>query len=358
MSDIKKRGKTTTANREPEKAMAPRDSESTKTGSNGGYEQRGSQDKPYTDTPALISFVTALIIFFALGGYLFWRGIEPWSDTVKDLEAFLSDLVKTEKIPGQKKTRHASKTPAKEYDLLKKRTHREKLKPTGKGEFDKDISKILEKAVRIPVSISSDFTPVKMTIVARSRFHPGLSGSPPAGILKEPRYRGPEQKYGKLTLGTGNNRVYYFVFDIIAGPHPILYFDRNQNQDLTDDGPPLENKGSGIFATVIEIPMAQIIKEIDAAGNFKIWFFTNKSLWPKGITRHYSRTQMKGHVAFSGKRYMAFIAEVDANDADFTNDGIYIDLDRDGKIAFRTEYFEHRKIASIAGKDYWFDIQW
>jgi tetratricopeptide (TPR) repeat protein len=215
-----------------------------------------------------------------------------------------------------------------------------------------------KEAEKIPVSISKSFAPVKMTVAARSGFHPKLSDTPPVVIVREPKYEGSSQKYGKLILGTRKNRTYHFVLDNKQGSHPVLYFDRNQNGDLTDDGPPLENRGTGIFGTTITLPMKQLNAELDDAGEFKIWFFTNDALWPKGITRHYSTTQMKGQVKIKGTPYLGYLAERGANDADFRNDGIFLDFNRNGKIESPDEYVGDRQVASINGEAYWFDVQW
>ena len=216
----------------------------------------------------------------------------------------------------------------------------------------------LKAAEKIPVSISRDFVPVRMTVAARSGFHPKLSDTPSKGIVKEPKYEGSNQKYGRLILGTRKNRTYQFVLDIKEDAHPVLYFDRNQNGDLTDDGSPLENKGTGIFGTTISLPMKQLVAELDDDGEFTIWFFTNEALWPKGITRHYSTTQMKGQVTIGGKEYLGYLAERGVNDADFRNDGIFLDLNGDGKIEYQAEYVGDHQVASVNGKPYWFDVQW
>jgi hypothetical protein len=221
-----------------------------------------------------------------------------------------------------------------------------------------NVGESLAKAERIPVSITGDFVPVGMTIAAMSGYHPRLVDKPPKDILKEPKYRGKRQKYGRLVLGTHDKKNYFFVLDLLKGPHPVLYIDKNGNRDLTDDGPPLKNRGTGIFATTISIPIKQLIKEFDSSKDFHIWFYTNKALWPKGITRHYSRTQMKGRVTVNGKPYLAYIAEREANDADFTNDGIYLDLNGNGKIEAGNEYIGNRRVAMIGGKEYWFDVHW
>ena len=67
---------------------------------------------------------------------------------------------------------------------------------------------------------------------------------------------------------------------------------------------------------------------------------------------------MKGTVPINGKPFLAFIAEKGVNDADFTNDGLYLDLNGNGKIEYRSEFIGHRRVTQIDGKKYWFDIGW
>lgn len=137
-----------------------------------------------------------------------------------------------------------------------------------------------------------------------------------------------------------------------------MYFDKNQNADLTDDGEPLRNQGSGRFATQINLPVSQLIKELDTEENFAIWFYLNEHSWKKRYANHYSRTQMKGTVSINSKKYLAYIAEWKLNDADFTNDGIYIDLNSNGKIERKTEFIRPGRVLQIEGREYLFDIKW
>jgi len=293
------------------------------------------------DIPALVIFISALCLFISLCGYLTWKGFD-----IKEMEQQVTKAVTavvTGAVPGLKKWIGESDS-AKPQKVLKPGKKPARKKPAG-------------SATRISVSISGEFEPVSMKVSSRSGVHPKLADLPPRYLLKAPDPKGDQRKYGKLLLGTRNNRTYDFILDIVKDGRSLLYFDGNQNRDLSDD-PPLENKGTGIFATVIQIPIRQLIKEMEWDGDFKIWFFTNKGLWARGTTCHYSITQMKGRVTVHGKNYQAYIAERGGNDADFTNDGIFIDLNGNGKIEANTEYFPDRGVRNIGGKDCWFDIRW
>ncbi|MFC1857636.1 tetratricopeptide repeat protein [Thermodesulfobacteriota bacterium] len=216
-----------------------------------------------------------------------------------------------------------------------------------------------QKRKRLSVSITKDFVPGRWRFGSSWRaFSDLLSDGPPAGIIKEPHYQGNTQKYGRLALGTGTNKAYAFVLDREGNAQPVLYFDRNQNNDLTDDGGPIHNQGTGLFATEIKIPLRQLVQEMDDPGDFSIWFFVNASSWKRNTANHYSRTSFKGKVTADGIDYLAFLAERGLNDADFTNDGIYIDLNRNGKIERPGEYIQPGHLVTIDGQLYACDIRW
>ena len=217
----------------------------------------------------------------------------------------------------------------------------------------------VKQASKISVSISGGFIPDNSSIGGSwSGYSSHLAAERPNSIINVPIYRGQNQLYGRLKLGTGNNMNYDFAFDLIEGPHPVLYYDFNQNGDLTDDGNPLQNQGSGIFATEIKLPIRRLIKELDLPGDFRIWFFTNNSLWAKSKVSHYSRTRMKGNLTINGKTYLAYLAEWMVNDADFTNDGIYIDLNGNGQIERRKEFIKPGDVFQVYGKKYICEIHW
>jgi thiol-disulfide isomerase/thioredoxin len=60
-----------------------------------------------------------------------------------------------------------------------------------------------------------------------------LSAEKPSRITKEPTYTG-SARYGALKVGDGPNPIFDIVFDESAAD-PKIYFDANQNGDLTDE---------------------------------------------------------------------------------------------------------------------------
>jgi hypothetical protein len=220
-----------------------------------------------------------------------------------------------------------------------------------------------------------DSEPSNRISVAAREFSPapviaGSSSSPlnisvttnrPEELAQEPQYNGQQQWYGNMVLGNKERPRFFFVLDLQEDNSFALYFDRNNNRDLTDDGPPLLNKGSGSggpggFACELRIPWETLILDSPFDGDFEIWFSSNQAGWEQGHRlSHYSRTQLKGSVEVGGQRYAAVLADRGYNDADLTNDGIVLDLNGNGK-------FDREERAStmhtINGIEYEFDVAW
>ena len=216
-----------------------------------------------------------------------------------------------------------------------------------------------KSATRIPVFLAKDFFLVNHEIGSSwLPYSCPLTSDPPVPLYNEPAYEGRSWLYGKLDLGTFPNRSRTFVFDLVDAPNPLLYFDVNGNGDLTDDGGPFYNQGSGIFATEIRIPVAGLIRELESKEDFSLWFFTNDSLWEKRNVSHYSKSQLKGTVLIEGRTYNAIVSERGTNDADFTNDGICVDWNGDGKFDRRSETVMPDHVVEVGGREYYFDISW
>ncbi|MBI4382510.1 MAG: DUF4124 domain-containing protein [Nitrospinae bacterium] len=303
-------------------------------------------------------FLRSLLVFFLLSifagndasaGVLKWKddqGKWHFTDSPANVPAKYRDQIPKPKTPAKEVAPAPQGAPAPESPPP--------AKPTLASE---EISPDGEVVVRFSIG-KGGFVPALMKVAAVD--HPAirLSGSKPKTPIAEPAYRGTVQKYGSLQLGTAKNNSYVFALDVVEGSNPVLYFDTNQNGDLTDDGEPLTNRGTTLFATAISIPFKQIIKETELPGDYVLWFFTNPRLWELDSVTYYSRSQLQGKIIFGGREYLVYLADYTNNDADFTNDGINIDLDGDGKIDRASEYFKHGKTAEIDGLRYRFKVQW
>jgi hypothetical protein len=206
----------------------------------------------------------------------------------------------------------------------------------------------------IRVSLSDDFALVGWKLPASSTpQNVPLSSSPPASAMRSPQGR--VLRYGELKLGPGGGRRYAFVIDL-GTRGGLLWLDRNHNGDFSDDGEPLLNQGTGAFATAIEIPLRELYPEQRGDRAFVVWLYVNRQGLERSRAGAYSRTQAQGRVFLDGIPHAAWIVDQGVNDADLTNDGIYVDLDRNGEVDPETERIGPDQGVWVAGRPTRFEV--
>jgi hypothetical protein len=208
----------------------------------------------------------------------------------------------------------------------------------------------------VRLSVARDFELVEFELAAISLpYTDSLSRQPAPDLVGAPA--GDDLHYGVFTLGNRENRRFAYVLDASAEGGTRLYVDLNQNGNLTDDGAPLANQGTGFFAARIAFPAWRIFREHRGQDEFNIWFFTQPEQLARGRASHYSRTQAKGSVAIGGARRLAYLVDRGPNDADLSNDGIYVDADGNGEIDRRTEYFVSGAAVQLGERQIRFQIE-
>jgi hypothetical protein len=174
-----------------------------------------------------------------------------------------------------------------------------------------------------------------------------LSRTPPAGLHNLPEDQG-EFWYGELSLGA---KPEHFPFALATGAPARLWLDRNRNGDLSDDGPPVQSSGTGVFAAEVQVTVAPIEKPLS------LWLYTNDQLWKERQLTFYNRTQLVGRPIIGGREFLVVVAERGRHDGNFTNDGIYVDINRDGKIDPSREYVPPGGTVSLLGQPYRFEMR-
>ena len=184
-----------------------------------------------------------------------------------------------------------------------------------------------------------------------------LKETPYERLSREPQYKSQKVQYGFLKLGNARDNKFTFVIDDLENDTWIGYFDKNNNEDLTDDGPPLTSQGSGKFATILalEVPVVLPGKRKPVSRPYNLWFFINS-----GGAKFYARCHYTGHVEIGevitrtwiDKKYTAIVYEMFKHDALYLESGIWIDLDGDGKLDKAKEHFENGATVNMGGKDY------
>ncbi|MFP4474910.1 MAG: DUF3592 domain-containing protein [Desulfatibacillaceae bacterium] len=208
----------------------------------------------------------------------------------------------------------------------------------------------------ITADLSESFTTTGMVVAATSRPRSGeLFREKPGGLIRVPNHPGADVFYGTLRYGVGDNPEYHFMLAFASGS-AIMYLDFNQNGSLIDEDP-LANQGTGPFATVIPFPARVVMPALGTGADIHLWFFVNKKHQEHNQYAYYTRTQLRGRIAFQETRWAAAVAERGQNDGDFTNDGIYVDMDENGKFE-DGEYVPPGGYAVLDGVDVRIDVVW
>lgn len=232
----------------------------------------------------------------------------------------------------------------------------------GKDYYAEQNARLRKDAVPVIISIRDGrFIPVIFGVAANWNECPiWLVSERPGAVTREPAYEGASRKYGFLRLGTAVNNIFFIALDLVDGPHPLLYLDRNQNGDLADDGGPITNQGekAGVFSAEITLPFYRILKDAGFPEDYAAWLFTNETYWQRDVMCIYSKSQLKGKVVLDGTEYLVYLADAGTNDANFANKGVYIDVNRNGKIDGRSEFFEPDAVVEIQNRRYEFKITW
>lgn len=227
--------------------------------------------------------------------------------------------------------------------------------------IQKDLNHFPEGPRKINISIITDnFIPIEMAVTARHNPDHKISlfNNNPFKELKLPKFQGKQQYFGSLQLGTNKNRLFPFVIDLIGQGQSRCYVDVNQNNNLTDESDIFTNKGQTLFAFNIAIPFQSLTEKASFFEEYKLWLYTNASLWEKHQVRYYSRTQLKSYVDLGVARLDAYLVDFDKNDANFSNDGICLDIDKNKKIKFQSECFLSSTPVIINDEKYIFKVSW
>lgn len=146
-----------------------------------------------------------------------------------------------------------------------------------------------------------------------------LSSERPAEIKKEPAYKGAPM-YGSVRLGNGPNAQTWFAVDSAKGVEPSIYFDKNHDGNLTDDGAFPINKGPRQENGVVEYSGTYVLpaswgdgSQETSKGEYGLNFY-----WSAGQKQiyDYRAAALTGTIMLDGKQHDLTIVEND-NDAVF-----------------------------------------
>jgi hypothetical protein len=184
----------------------------------------------------------------------------------------------------------------------------------------------------------------------------GLDTLPYEKLLREPEYRAEKVLYGYLPLGNGDDRQISFALDETDRPTWVAYVDANNNEDLTDDGPPYRNEGTGKFAANIKTQIEIItLTEETIIQPYLLWMWVTDS---PPIARFYATCHYAGKIALDGTVYDAVVFEQFNHDGRYRESGLWIDLNQDGRLDEQTEHFSDGDSIRLNQRYYRLELQY
>ena len=188
------------------------------------------------------------------------------------------------------------------------------------------------------VDIARDFTYVPegwpMGMSAAEASAGGLAVTPSEVLRREPAFEG-DVLYGYLPLGNGDDRRVTFVVTHLDDPAWEIYVDRNNDEDLTDDGNPIRSQGTGRFSGAV--PVEVEVKGADGRVHlrpYQVWLWLAESADrdpSRARARFYARCYYKGAVTLGGETFDAVAFEERAPNGVFADGDLCVDANRDGK---------------------------
>ena len=167
----------------------------------------------------------------------------------------------------------------------------------------------------------------------------GLGSRPYENLIDQPEFTSPRVLYGYLPLGNGSDTKISFAIDELERPTWVLYVDKNNNEDLTDDGPPLRNQGTGALATQVPLTLEIVTSSGQAhLAPYRIWFWARRR--NDNITAHfYTRCHYRGQLLWQSNTYKMIAFEQFNHDGLYRESGLWIDLNKDGALDQNSEHF-------------------
>lgn len=150
--------------------------------------------------------------------------------------------------------------------------------------------------------------------------------------------------WGILILGNAADNRFVFAIDESDKSPWFGYFDRNNNGDLTDDGPPV------IISANVEFDVAVVLSNGKTVRRpYKIWQWPNNQSSNPCI-RFYSVCHHQTKLHLNGETITAVAFEQYNHDALYRDDGIWLDLNGDNRMDEKTELFKDGSTVTAKGR--------
>jgi serine/threonine protein kinase len=174
---------------------------------------------------------------------------------------------------------------------------------------------------------------------------------PPDDLILPPEEYLQNVVYGTVPLGNLGSSVDYALLNDEGARS--MFIDRNDNGDLTDDGPPQGNEGSGgVFATAVSVNAAVRLDDgSERIRPYQMWIWFTGSGDAPPTARMYARHHYRGEVTLGDETYGASVFEYRDHDALYRESGVCIDLSRNGECEEPEELFHDGDVIATPSGD-------
>jgi len=224
------------------------------------------------------------------------------------------------------------------------------------SQFGMFINPIVPQNGKISVDIYKDFQYVPegwpMGLSVGQTQLDALASTPYETLTNEPQYTSANHLYGYLSLGNGADTKISFAVDNLDQPTWMVYMDKNNNEDLTDDGSYI-NQGTGSFAALMSVTIDIVTStglNITQPYQFWMWINAQKQAY------FYTRCYYKGMISINNTTYHTVAYEEYNHNGLYKENGLYIDLNNDGIITEATEHFTDGQNVQIGTEQYQLEL--
>lgn len=183
-----------------------------------------------------------------------------------------------------------------------------------------------------------------------------LEDHPREPLLKLPEFKSNHPRYGTLILGNGNDSLFTIILDESKQEgFSYLYIDKNNNEDLTDDGEPFWDEDKITYWTKDVLLDVRYENNPQAAVPYQVSFYRYKNRLDDVIVA-YRNCYRKGQIALKDTTYKIAILDDDLDGFfhDINQGAIIIDVNHDGVLDGNTDSPE---LLEFAQPDQAFNVQ-
>ncbi|RMD85527.1 MAG: hypothetical protein D6813_16155, partial [Calditrichaeota bacterium] len=183
-----------------------------------------------------------------------------------------------------------------------------------------------------------------------------LEDHPREPLLKLPEFKSNHPRYGTLILGNGNDSLFTIILDESKQEgFSYLYIDKNNNEDLTDDGEPFWDEDKITYWTKDVLMDVRYENNPQAAVPYQVSFYRYKNRLDDVIVA-YRNCYRKGQIALKDTTYKIAILDDDLDGFfhDINQGAIIIDVNHDGVLDGNTDSPE---LLEFAQPDQAFNVQ-